>query len=244
MTTSDTVDTLETALAVVPTPVAGVSRAESAQPEKQAAAKPKQKTKPEVKIDVQPVLQKLFELYPHLFGNTFLPLKLGTYQDLMAAHPEVFTKDSLKAALGFHSRSTRYLQCVAAGNQRHDLQGNAVEDVSPEHIYLALLELFRRRVLSNNKSRTKLDLRPIFRKQLIAAFEASGLSRQEYQLRVQTNEAEATALLEEALAEYDAKFAKQTALKRAFEASGKTPAEFAEMYGLDEHDVIVTLDRQ
>lgn len=189
------------------------------------------------KIDVQPVLQKLFELYPHLFGNAFLPLKLGTYQDLMAAHPEAFQKDSLKAALGFHARSTRYLQCVADGNKRHDLQGNAVEDVSPEHVYLALLELFRRRVISNAKSRTKLDLRPIFRKQLIAAFVASGLSRQDYQLRVQNADVEATALLEEALAAHDAKQAKQTALKRAFESSGKKTAEFAEMYGLDLADV-------
>jgi ProP effector len=193
------------------------------------------------KLDIQPVLQKLFELHPQLFGSTFLPLKLGTYQDLMAAHPEVFQKDSLKAALGFHARSTRYLQCVADGNKRHDLQGNAVEDVSPEHLYLALLELFRRRSSKNN-GRSKIDLRPTFRAQLIAAFEASGLSRQEYQLRVQTNEAEATLLLEEALAEYDARFAKQTALKRAFESSGKSAAEFAEMYGLDQKDVVTALN--
>ena len=192
------------------------------------------------KIDVQPVLQKLFELYPHLFGSSFLPLKLGTYQDLMTAHPEVFQKDSLKAALGFHARSTRYLQCVADGNKRHDLQGNAVEDVSPEHVYLALLELFRRRVITNAKAKTKLNLRPIFRKQLIAAFIASGLSRQDYQVRVQNADIEATKLLEEALAEHDAKQAKQTALKRAysaFEGSGKKTAEFAEMYGLDLADV-------
>ena len=236
MTSSDTIETIGIA--------APVAAETSVQPEKQQAAKSTPKPKEGTKIDIQPVLQKLFELYPHLFGNNFLPLKLGTYQDLMAANPEVFQKDSLKAALGFHSRSTRYLQCVANGNQRHDLQGKVVEDVSPEHVYLALLELFRRRIITNNKSRTPLDLRPIFRKQLIAAFEASGLSRQDYQLRVQTNEAEATSLLEEALAEYDAKFAKQTALKRAFEASGKSPAEFAEMYGLDENDVIITLGRQ
>ncbi len=240
MTTSDTIENIEIAVPVTANPPAetaaigtDTSTATSAVPEKQQAAKSKPKPKQEPKLDIQPVLQKLFELYPHLFGNNFLPLKLGTYQDLMAANPEVFQKDSLKAALGFHSRSTRYLQCVAAGNQRHDLQGKAVEDVSPEHVYLALLELFRRRIITNNKSRTPLDLRPIFRKQLIAAFEASGLSRQDYQLRVQTNEAEATLLLEEALAEYDAKFAKQTALKRAYDASGKKAAEFAEMYGLD-----------
>jgi ProP effector len=226
MTTLEIIETVET-----------VETIDSATPITESTAetqKPTQTEKP--KIDIQPVLQKLFELYPHLFGNAFLPLKLGTYQDLMTAHPEDFKKDSLKAALSFHTRSTRYLQCVADGNKRHDLQGNAVEDVSPEHIYLALLELFRRRVISNGKARTKLNLRPIFRKQLIAAFVASGLSRQDYQLRVQNADAEATALLEEALAEHDAQQAKQTALKRAystFEGSGKKTAEFAEMYGLD-----------
>jgi ProP effector len=171
MTTSEMLEPIETAANVA---------AEAPQP---SIPKKSEKPKIDAKIDIQPVLQKLFELYPHLFGNQFLPLKLGTYQDLMAAHPEVFKKDCLKAALGFHARSTRYLQCVADGHKRHDLQGNAVEDVSPEHVYLALLELFRRRVIHNNKARTKLNLRPIFRKQLIAAFVASGLSRQDYQLR-------------------------------------------------------------
>ena len=194
-------------------------------------------TKPaKPKIDVQPVLEKLFELYPSLFGAKLLPLKRGIFQDLMAAHPDTFQKDSLKAALGFHTRSTRYLQCVADGHKRHDLQGLAGEEVAPEHVYLSLLELFRRRVIHNNKSRTKLDLRPIFRKQLIAAFKASGLSRQDYQLRVQNSDEEATKLLIEALDEYEAKVAKQTALKQAFvkfDSGGDKAAEFAQMYGLD-----------
>jgi ProP effector len=230
--------TIEIAEAVETIAIDAVETVKSTTPVTEASAataKPAKAEKP--KIDVQPVLQKLFELYPHLFGSQFLPLKLGTYQDLMAAHPEEFKKDSLKAALGFHARSTRYLQCVADGHKRHDLQGNAVEDVSPEHVYLSLLELFRRRVIFNAKAKTKLNLRPIFRKQLIAAFVASGLSRQEYQLRVQNADLEATKLLEEALAEHDAKQAKQTALKRAFEGSGKKTAEFAEMYGLDLSEV-------
>jgi ProP effector len=232
----ETIESLETISHETVETVESAGSTESINPsEKQKSAQPVKSEKP--KIDVQPVLQKLFELYPHLFGSSFLPLKLGTYQDLMAANPEDFKKDSLKAALGFHARSTRYLQCVADGNKRHDLQGNAVEDVSPEHVYLALLELFRRRVITNAKARTKLNLRPIFRKQLIAAFIASGLSRQDYQVRVQNADVEATALLEEALAEHDAKQAKQTALKRAFEGSGKKTAEFAEMYGLDLSEV-------
>ena len=229
MTTIEITETVETIALDAVESVEANAQITAPPAETQKAAKPK--------IDVQPVLQKLFELYPHLFGSQFLPLKLGTYQDLMAANPEDFKKDSLKAALGFHARSTRYLQCVADGHKRHDLQGNAVEDVSPEHVYLALLELFRRRVVSNAKAKTKLNLRPIFRKQLIAAFVASGLSRQDYQVRVQNADVEATKLLEEALAEHDAKQAKQTALKRAFEGSGKKTAEFAEMYGLDLSEV-------
>ena len=177
---------------------------------------------------VQPVLEKLFELYPHLFGHEFVPLKLGIFQELLAAHPAHFERAALKVALGVHTRSARYLQSVAAGKRRHDLQGVAGEPVAPEHVYLAMLELFRRR-----QGRSAEDLRPKFRLQLIAAFEASGLSRQDYLARVQANNAEANTLLEEALAEREQKLAKQEALRRAFESSGKTLAEFAEMYGLD-----------
>lgn len=188
---------------------------------------------------IQSVLEKLFDLYPHLFGAEFLPLKLGIFQELLACHPEQFERAALKVALGTHTRSTRYLQSVAAGKQRHDLQGNAIEDVAPEHVYVSLLELFRRR-----QARAREDLRPKFRAQLIQAFEASGLSRQDYQARVQTNDEAATALLEEALAEHDQKQARQDALLKTFEASGKTIDEFADIYGLDKRDVKRALERK
>lgn len=181
---------------------------------------------------VQPVLEKLFALYPLLFGAEFLPLKLGIFQELLAAHPADFERDTLKQALGLHTRSARYLQSVAAGKMRHDLQGAAVEAVSPQHVYLALLELFRRR-----QSRSRVDLRPQFRFQLMAAFEASGLSRQDYQTTVQTNDEDATILLEEAFAERDQWLARQEALVRAFESSGKSLEVFADMYGMNVRDV-------
>jgi ProP effector len=193
--------------------------------------------KPSRSQTVQPVLEQLFALYPHLFGAEFLPLKLGIFQELLAAHPDVFQRDTLKAALGIHTRSGRYLQSVAAGKKRHDLLGQPVDDVSPEHVYLALLELFRRRQARSNE-----DLRPKFRSQLIAAFEASGLDRLEYLEKVQTSDVDANALLAEALAELDQKLAKQEALRRAFEASGKTLEEFADMYGMDQRDVSRALD--
>lgn len=182
--------------------------------------------------NAQPVLEKLFALYPHLFGANFLPLKLGVFQELLAKHPDDFDRDSLKQALGVHTRSSRYLQCVAAGMKRHDLQGAAVDDVAPEHIYFALVELFRRKQL-----RSKEDLRPKLRARLLTAFDASGLTRQDYQARVQTNDASANAWLAEALAERDQQLAKQEALRRAFEGSGKSLEDFADMYGLALRDV-------
>jgi ProP effector len=207
------------------------------------AAAPSSDKQPSRFEAVQPVLEKLFELYPQLFGAQFLPLKLGIYHELLAAHPDAFEATSLKAAMGVHARSTRYLQGVAAGLPRHGLDGAAVEAVAPEHVYVTLLELFRRRE-RGYKGNHKGNLRPQFRVQLMQAFEASGLSRQDYQARVQTNEPEATALLEEAFAEREEWVAKQEALLRAYDASGASPEAFADMYGLKARDVQAALERR
>ena len=182
---------------------------------------------------IQAVLEQLFGLYPHLFGARFLPLKLGIFQELLATHPELFKRDTLKAALGLHTRSTRYLQSVAAGNKRHDLQGVAVENVAPEHVHLSLMELFRRR-----QGRSREDLLPGLRGQLMGAFEASGLTRQDYLVRVQSHDEAANALLDEAFAERDQKLARQEALLKTLDSSGMAPEEFARTYGLDKRDVL------
>ena len=76
------------------------------------------------------VLQRLYELYPQMFGARFLPLQLGAYQELLARHPEEFRKEDLKQALGVHARSTRYLECVANGEKRHDLEGRPVGELA------------------------------------------------------------------------------------------------------------------
>lgn len=176
---------------------------------------------------VQPVLEKLFELYPKLFGERFLPLKLGIFQELLAAHPEDFQRESLKAALGVHTRSTRYLQSVAAGQKRHDLQGQPVDDVAPEHVFLSMVELFQRR-----QARSSEDLRPKLRKQLQAAFEKSGLTRQDYLARIGTPAEAIQELLDEVLSEVEQQRARRAALKKAFEASGQTVEAFADALGM------------
>jgi len=185
---------------------------------------------------VHPVLEKLFELHPKLFGARFLPLKLGTYEDIVARHPDVFKPEELKIAMGLHARSTRYLEAVAAGHARHDLDGNPVEPVAPEHVHHAIMEVFRRK-----QARTPDDLRPQLQARIIAAIEASGLSRDAYAERVRGRDEVAGAALDEAVAELGRQAARREALLRAFEASGKSEAEFADMYGIAPAEVSATL---
>jgi sRNA-binding protein len=183
-------------------------------------------------IDARPVLDKLAHFHPQLFGARFLPLKVGIFEDLLAAHPDAFTKPELKAALGVHARSTRYLEAVASGLKRHDLQGQPVEDIAPEHVHHAIMEVFKRR-----QQRSKQDLRPWVVTRLVGAIEASKLPQADYLARVNAKDDEAYALLQEAFAETGARRARREALKRAFEASGKGVEEFAQMYGVAVSDV-------
>jgi len=176
---------------------------------------------------VTPVLEKLFELYPHLFGQHFLPLKLGIFQELLAAHPTEFKRDMLKVALGVHTRSTRYLQCVAAGNKRHDLAGQAVDEVAPEHVFLSIVELHQRR-----QARTAEDLLPRLQRQLVAAYSASGLTRGDYLSRLPTLEDSVAAVLDEAMMEVDLQRARHAALVKAYQGSGKSVDDFAADLGM------------
>lgn len=173
------------------------------------------------------VLEKLFQLYPKMFGARFLPLKLGVFQELMALHPDEFKKEDLKVALGLHARSTRYLESVAAGHKRHDLNAVPVEEVAPEHVHHAIMEVFRRR-----QARSKEDLRPWLRERLTKAIGDSGLSREDYEARVHARDELSQGVLDEAFDALAEQRARREALRRAFDASGKTVDEFAEMYGM------------
>lgn len=201
---------------------------------KTAAGHPPQKKKKRTSgRPLHPVLHTLFELYPQLFGARFLPLKLGVFEELVAAHPDRLKPEELKVALGLHTRSTRYLEAVAGGLPRHDLQGQPVEPVAPEHVHHAILELYRR------KSGTPQE--PMARQravtQLVQAIERSGLGRDGYRERFGAGPDYAVALLDDALMALGQRSARQEALKRAFQASGKSAEEFAEMYGLSAAEV-------
>lgn len=177
---------------------------------------------------VHPLLHKLFELYPRLFGARFLPLKVGVFEDLVAAHPDALPAAELKVALGLHTRSTRYIESVASGLPRHDLQAKPVEPVAPEHVHHAILELYKRR-----SGKAPEQARQHAVEQLAAAIEASGLGRDGYRERFTSHDDNVHSMLEDALSIVAQRGARREALQNAFKASGKTVAEFAEMYGLD-----------
>jgi hypothetical protein len=130
--------------------------------------------------------------------------------------------------LGVHTRSTRYLQSVAAGLKRHDLEGKPVEDVAPEHVFLSIMEVFQRR-----QARSKDDLKPKLRAQLVAAYEASGLSRQDYLSRLPLLDEAIASQLDDAIAEVEQQRARRAALVMAYESSGKSVEEFSASLGME-----------
>ena len=185
-----------------------------------------------------PVLAQLATLYPALFGETPKPLKRGIYEDLLAAQPGVLDAESLKAALAQHARSSRYLTVVASGQQRHDLNDQPVEALTPEQVFHALIEVFRRR-----GARSAVDLRPKLRQRILQAYEASGCSPDEYVQRMQGKDEEVNQITRDALATASAAAAREDALLRAFEGSGKDVKTFADMYGLHILDANRSLER-
>ena len=181
----------------------------------------------------------LAEQYPALFGDAPKPLKRGIFQDLQAIHGEALEKDALKQALAIHTRSTRYLNAVASGAARCDLQGNEVEAMAPEHVLHALIEVFRRK-----KPREGEDLQAKLQRRIGQAFIDSGLSRDVYLEKVQLREPSALEKVEAALSEVAAQDAKAEAVMRAFEGSGADSVEaFADMYGMNPHVVQRQLHR-
>jgi len=195
---------------------------------KSPKTRPSRPQRPPHSREVHPLLHKLFDLYPKVFGAQALPLKLGIFHELVANHPDLLEAKALREALGQHTRSTRYLEQVATGVQRHDLQGNPVESLAPEHVHQAIMEVVRRDRAGNSPAaQAKLRMR------LRNAFEASGLSRGAYAEQVKPPLEAWNSLLDHAYTEEGAAAAKREALLKAFESSGQTLVQFADMYGMD-----------
>ncbi len=76
------------------------------------------------------LLKHLQTQYPAF--RDFLPLSIGIDKQVLAAMPELDRK-TMRAALGIHTGSQRYLKVMEKAKQRHDLDGTAGAAVTDEH---------------------------------------------------------------------------------------------------------------
>ncbi len=92
------------------------------------------------------LLDRLYALFP-VFRD-FQPLAIGIHKNLLERLPDLdLDKADVRAALHFHTASTRYLKAIVEGAPRFDLDGNASGEVTPEQqaqAVTALRERFRK----------------------------------------------------------------------------------------------------
>jgi hypothetical protein len=106
-----------------------------------APSKPSSADKRAAHGDCGPLLRKRF---PALFGGGPKPLKLRIQVDIQERAPGVFSKQALSAFFRRYTGSTAYLQAVAQGAHRLDLDGQPAGEISEEHRRGAVDELARR----------------------------------------------------------------------------------------------------
>ncbi|HEY0489646.1 MAG TPA: ProQ/FinO family protein [Telluria sp.] len=76
------------------------------------------------------LLKQLQQQFP-AFRNC-LPLAIGIDKQILARMPEIDRK-TMRAALGIHTGSLRYLRVMEKATQRFDLDGNAGDEVTDTH---------------------------------------------------------------------------------------------------------------
>ena len=109
-----------------PTPLAA-EPVEASAPDAVPAPAPAQAAAPQ---SARSLLKHLQQQFP-AFRNC-LPLAIGIDKQILARMPEVDRK-TMRAALGIHTGSLRYLRAMEKATQRFDLDGNAGDEVTETH---------------------------------------------------------------------------------------------------------------
>jgi ProP effector len=127
--------------------------------------------------------QQLKQRFPALFSGAPKPIKLRVQVDIQARAPGVFSKNVLSAFFRRYTGSTSYLQAVANGQQRFDLDGQPQGDISDEHRQIAADELARRRTnhaaaqTANREAEALQEQKRRNRAQLLHDYERTTLTR-------------------------------------------------------------------
>lgn len=141
--------------------------------------------------------RRLGELFPALFGGSPKPLKLRVHVDIQARAPGEFPKAVLAAFMRRHTGSTAYLQAVARGGARIDLDGQPAGDISAEHRQAAVDELARRRA-RHAEQRVQDEQARRTRQQLLRDFERTTLTEANFCALKGIDPAALAALLDQA----------------------------------------------
>ncbi len=137
---------------------------------------------------------RLKQLFPALFVGAPKPLKLRIQVDIQERAPGTFTKQALSAFFRRHTGSTSYLQAVAQGRQRFDLDGQPSGEIAEEHRQVARDELARRRA-SHEERRALEDQQRRNRAGLLHDHERTTLTRANFCALKQVAEDELDGLL-------------------------------------------------
>ena len=151
---------------------------------------------------------RLAGLFPALFAQRAMPLKLRIQADIQQRAPGNFTRKTLSAFLHRHTTTNAYLMALTQAPHRVDLDGAPAGDIDEVHRQAAAQELARRRGLFEERRAAEQAARRA----------AETLARQAHAAQDQARRDRA-------------------ALLRAFEASTITRANFCALKGLAEADL-------
>jgi ProP effector len=126
-------------------PDAPASEAQEAKPAAAAAAAP---------LSARSLLKQLQQQFP-AFGKC-LPLSIGIDKQLLAKMPELDRK-TMRAALGIHTGSLRYLRAMEKATVRYDLDGTAGAEVTDTHRLHAKETLQQRFKKEAERKKAELD---------------------------------------------------------------------------------------
>lgn len=169
--------------------------------------------------------RRLAEHFPALFGAPAQPLKLRIQNDIQERAPGAFSKQALSAFFRRHTHSTAYLQAVAKGTQRFDLDGQPAGELSDEHRQLAVDELARRKARHQERRQQEREKMIAERK---AAFKAQ---RQEDAQQRQQRDQQRDQQRQQHRAEDDARRSR-VQLLRDFESTRLTESNFCALKGI------------
>jgi sRNA-binding protein len=169
--------------------------------------------------------RRLAEQFPALFGGPAQPFKLRIQNDIQERAPGAFSKQALSAFFRRHTHSTAYLQAVAKGTQRFDLDGQPAGELSDEHRQLAVDELARRKARHQERRQQEREKMIAERK---AAFKAQ---RQEEAQQRQQRDQQRDQQRQQHRAEDDARRSR-VQLLRDFESTRLTESNFCALKGI------------